>query len=504
MVSAREMADIGLGDLGVDDVDIRIELLDEKRRRFLTYTPYAPQLRFHGSAALERVLSGANQSGKSFACAMETAYHLTGRYPDWWTGNRVEPRVNEVTGIAEINVVVIGTDNKTVRDVLQKNIIGSVAGGFDDGVLHGSYIKKKTAISGGISQLVDNIQIDHISGCVCRLYFRSYEQGRSNLQAITVDAIYCDEEPPESVIGELKARLTATGGFMYMAFTPLSGMTALVQEFWRNDNADKFLVCMSMYESGHMDAARLRAAEARYANLGESERKARMFGIPSIGTGMVFPIESSELYGELPDVVPSNWLYINGLDFGRGEHPTAVVFGCYNPGQDMLYLYDCFETVNTSISENASKIRARGKWIPTAYPHDLLRVTGGDAPSGKLGSPDRKSVGYKYKEWYEDEGVTMTPEFAKTAEGSTRVEVGLTSLRQRMANGKLRVSKTMEEWFNQKDIYRYGEDNKPVKKKDHLMDCSRYLEIMLRYGISRLDSNNENEGVVLDDTDIFS
>ncbi|MCK4705088.1 MAG: terminase family protein, partial [Gammaproteobacteria bacterium] len=268
---------------------LKEELADEMRRRFLTYEPYPPQLAFHNSTALERVMSGANQSGKSFAGAMEMAFHLTGIYPDWFKGRRLKPRYNNVTGRYELSFWVVGTDNKTVRDVLQKNIVGDMRDGFRGGVLHPDYIIQESMVrSRGVQDLIDTIKIRHESGCDCRLQFRSYEQGRSNLQSATIDLVYCDEEPPEDIIGELRARLTATGGFMFMAFTPLSGMTALVQEFWNSeDQNEKFLVCMSIYESGHMSEEKLKAVEIRYAGLSHAMRQARMYGIPTMGSGMV-------------------------------------------------------------------------------------------------------------------------------------------------------------------------------------------------------------------------
>jgi hypothetical protein len=38
----------------------------------------------------ERLLMAANQVGKTLAGAAEAAFHLTGRYPDWWEGRRWE------------------------------------------------------------------------------------------------------------------------------------------------------------------------------------------------------------------------------------------------------------------------------------------------------------------------------------------------------------------------------------------------------------------------------
>lgn len=496
-MKASELAQIGLGKGDVNKV--RKEVNDEMRRRFLHYRPYGPQLRFHNSKALERVMSGANQSGKTYAGSMETAFHLTGNYPDWWEGNRLEPVYDPNTDSYELNVWVVGTDNRTVRDNLMADIIGTREDKFTSGCLHPSYIEVDSRVMvAGTGGMVDNISIKHKSGCNAKLYFRSYAQGREYLQSASIHAVYCDEEPPEDIIGELKARLTATGGFMYMAFTPLSGMTRLVQEFWRGDDPNKMLVCMSIYESGHMTKEKLRMMESRYAALSESERKARMYGIPSIGTGMIYPIEDRDIYGEPPTPIPDHWKYLNGMDFGRGDHPNAVVFGVYDPTNDVIYLYDEEETVQKSVAENASLIRRRGSWVPVAWPHDLLKDTGVGAKNGSV------SEGTRYKDHYVAEGITMCGVHAQTSDKSTRVEVGIIEVRRRLSDGRLKVSRRLSKWFDQKAIYRYGDDNKPIKKDDHLMDATRYLVIMIRYAITKLDILSDNNGEVEDGTDIWS
>ena len=40
----------------------------------------------------------ANQVGKTLAGAAEAAFHLTGRYPDWWQGKRWERPVKGWAG----------------------------------------------------------------------------------------------------------------------------------------------------------------------------------------------------------------------------------------------------------------------------------------------------------------------------------------------------------------------------------------------------------------------
>ena len=88
--------------------ELMLAVKDEERRRFLHYTPYTKQMEFRSSHAVERILSGANQSGKSLSGCMETCFHLTGEYPEWWTGHVVKPRKNATNGQMEINAWVVG------------------------------------------------------------------------------------------------------------------------------------------------------------------------------------------------------------------------------------------------------------------------------------------------------------------------------------------------------------------------------------------------------------
>ncbi len=480
--------------------DVLHELLkrvkDEERRRFLHYKPYSKQKEFHDSHAVERILSGANQSGKSLSGCMETCFHLTGNYPEWWTGHVVDPRVNAGNGDFEINVWVVGTDSKTVRDSLQSKIIGTEAKKYTDGVIHPDYIDIEGAIkSRGVPGLIDTVYITHKSGIKSKLQFRSYEQGRENLQAATIDAVYCDEEPPAEVIGELRARIGATGGFMYMAFTPLKGMTPLVQEFWTKDNEDKCLVCMNIYEASHYTPEKIKRIESLYSGLSESERKARMMGVPTMGSGLVYPVDDEELKWDYDGALPVHWRRLYAIDFGRGEHPFACTWGALDPVTDVLYLYDAIKVKGKTAAELCSMIRGKGDWIRGTYPHDFNRDSG---------------VGGKYKEIYIREGLNLTGVHAQDKDGSNKVENGIIELRQRMIDGKFKVARHLSDWFSEKQTYRYGDDGKPIKEKDDLMDSTRYLTIMLRYAISEEESIFERIGSIsgrsnqcLDNTPVY-
>jgi phage terminase large subunit-like protein len=153
-------------------------LTAEKQRRqtenrLAYYKPYPKQLSFHtaGATVRERLLMAANQSGKSFAGGMEAAMHATGIYPNWWKGRRFEgPTIGWVCG----------QTNEQVRDVAQRVLVGR-PGSLGTGALPKESILEP--VSGrGISDLLDNVRVQHVSGGVSTIGFKSYISGRERFQ----------------------------------------------------------------------------------------------------------------------------------------------------------------------------------------------------------------------------------------------------------------------------------------------------------------------------------
>lgn len=466
--------------VGVTRADIEKEL----RSRFALYEAYPKQKAYHNSHAIGKIISGGNQCGKTLAGTHEVAFHATGIYPTWFSGWKLPSRLDAVSGRQICTIIVAATDSKTLRDSVMKKVIGTEMADYSDGLIarkymiEGSFVKSR-GVSGG---LLDSVQVRRADGSICTIYFRSYEQGRENLQSITADYVYCDEEPPQDVYSEMMARLAATGGHFAMAFTPLKGMTPIVQEYWNSEDKDKELFCMSIYEVDHIakHPEKIAQIKSMYAGLSEAEREARMMGIPAMGSGVVYPVDDSILMCE-PFEVPKGWKRIAGLDFGRGEHPIACVWLAFDP-EGCCYLYDCFKLTRVGDLEVANQILSRGRWIPVSWPHDFVRSSGVSTIGGL-----EKTEGWKYKEIYEKYGIIFTDTNAKTEEGSVRVEAGIVEVRQAMIEGKFRVFSHLSEWFKEKATYLYKEDGSVTKERDDLLDATRYAYIMRRYAVSKTD-----------------
>src|SRR4051794_23295117 len=75
----------------------RLRTLEQQARarrenKLLSFRPYERQQLFveFGATKRERLMLAGNQCGKSEIGAFEAACHLTGMYPQWWTGKRFD------------------------------------------------------------------------------------------------------------------------------------------------------------------------------------------------------------------------------------------------------------------------------------------------------------------------------------------------------------------------------------------------------------------------------
>lgn len=458
-------------DATLEEVSPRVALamaLEERSRRkrenrIVGYEPYAKQRAFHRSGAddgvRERLLMAGNQLGKTVAGSFEAAMHLTGLYPDWWDGVRFE---SPTTGWAA------STTQQGTRDTVQRLLLGKPGEWGTGAIPKASIIECKRA-SGGVPDCVDTVTIRHASGGVSRVTFKTYDQGRERWQGETLNFVWFDEEPPATIYTEGLTRTNATGGVAWMTFTPLMGMSDVVRRFLIEKAPGTSVTKMTIEDAGHYTPEQRKAIIAAYP---AHEREARAMGIPTLGSGRIFPVPE-ELIRENPVTLPNHWPRIASMDFGW-DHPTAAVWMAWDRDTDTVHLYDAYRVKEATPVIHSATIRAKGAWIPVAWPHDGLQH---DKGSGEALAQQYRSL-----------GVAMLPEKAthppakgeKEGTGGNGVEAGLMDMLDRMQTGRLKVAKHLEDWWEEFRLY-HREDGKVVKKGDDLMSATRYGLMMLRH-----------------------
>jgi len=181
-----------------------------------------------GADYRERCFMAANRIGKTEgAGGYETTLHLTGRYPEWWTGKRFT---------RPVQFWAAGKTNETTRDIVQRKLFGKISYASGRKGFAGSGLVPLEDIGGvtwkqGVSDLADTIQIKHQSGGWSQLGLKSYQQGRGSFEGTEQDGIWLDEEPPMDIYGECLIRTATTKGIIYTTFTPLEGMSEMAMSF---------------------------------------------------------------------------------------------------------------------------------------------------------------------------------------------------------------------------------------------------------------------------------
>lgn len=427
--------------------------------RLAQYAPYPKQIEFHeaGKTKRERLLMAANQVGKTIAGGGEAAIHLTGRYPKDWNGHRFPRPIKMWAG---------GVTNLTTRDVVQAKLVGAPQRQeeWGTGFIPRDAIVGKPTRSLGIPDGIDTIQVRHVTGAVSHLAFKSYEQGREKWQADTLDALWFDEEPPEDIYTEGKTRMNAVpDARAWITFTPLKGMSEVVKSFVLNQNhPDRAVITMTIDDAPHFSEEQKRIIIASYAPW---EIEARTKGVPSLGSGRIFPV-TEESIRWTATALPKFFKRIVGLDFGW-DHPTAAVWLTWDVDSDTLYVTDCYRVREQTPVIHAAAIKARGPKIPVAWPHDGLQHS--------------KDSGEQLAQQYRAQGVAMLPERAQFLDDrGNGVEAGLMDMLDRMQTGRFKVAAHLNDWWEEFRLY-HREDGKVVKEGDDLMSATRYAIMCLRF-----------------------
>lgn len=435
------------------------ELLEQRdllkaRNRLRTYKPYAKQRAFHeaGTAYRERLFMAGNQLGKTLAGAAEVAMHLTGQYPEDWTGLRFEHPIIAIAG---------SESGELTRDGVQRLLVGPPdrEDEWGTGFIPQASIVSRTRRQ-GVANALDSITVRHVSGGFSTLYFKSYDQGRSKWQANTVHFVWFDEEPPEDVYMEGITRTNATKGRVMVTFTPLKGMSAVVARYLLEENEDRTVVKMTIEDADHYSAEERAKIIASYP---EHEREARTKGIPTMGSGLIFPVLEEDIVVE-PFQLPAIWPRIGALDFGW-DHPTAAVELAWDRDADVIYLTKCYRKRQATPVFHAAALKPWGEFLPWAWPHD--------------GNNDT-AAGENLKSQYEAQGLNMLSERATFEDGTNSVEAGLMEMLDRMQTGRWKVFSTCHDWLEERRIY-HRKDGKVVKERDDTISASRYGMMMLRY-----------------------
>lgn len=424
-------------------------------KRLFQYKPYSKQLEFHTAGAVyrERLFMAGNQLGKTLAGAAEWAMHLTGEYPEWWDGYRYSGPI----------ILLAGSESyELTRDGVQRLLVGPPEQETEWGT---GYIPQASIVSTdrrqGVSNALENIAVKHVSGGTSVCQFKAYEQGRGKWQAATVHGVWFDEEPPEDVYFEGLTRTNVTRGRVTLTFTPLKGMSTVVARYLMEKDPNRNVTTMTIDDAEHYTPEQRAEIIASYP---PHEKEARTKGVPSLGSGRIFPVSEEDIVCE-PFDIPKSWVQIGGLDFGW-DHPFGAVKCAWDRDADVFYVCSDYRQRESTPIIHAAALKPWGAWLPWAWPHDGLQHD--------------KGSGEQLAKQYKDNGLSLLPENATFADGTNGVEAGISEMLQRMQTGRWKVWRTCGAWLEEFRLY-HRKDGKIVKERDDVLSASRYALMMKRF-----------------------
>lgn len=214
-----------------------------------TYKPQKKQKLFHLAMQKIRAIFGGNQSGKTYAGAMEASMYFTGEYPDWYPA---ELRFKGPTR----GRILVKDFPKGVAEVLEPALIRSIPQRCIKQIRRNSqgYITKIVGMSGSTIDIV------------------THDMDTQSLEGWQGHWLWCDEPPPRDKWIASMRGLIRLSGRAFITCTPL-------EEPWLYDevcvNPECFVEYIDIYDNEYLKPEEI----AKFAAmLNEDEKEARLHG----------------------------------------------------------------------------------------------------------------------------------------------------------------------------------------------------------------------------------
>lgn len=407
----------------------------------------------------ERLVLAANRSGKTMSAAYEFSLHVTGDYPDDWIGIEV---------LHDGVYWALGVDNGQVRDVLMKELFGVLdaeTGSFTGGWIHPDEVK--SVIRSQTPGLAKEVVVHHKFGGFSHVSFKTYTQSATGQKSLpfagaSVDGCLVDEQPPDSITGQLKTRTMTgrrgKGGFLLYSMTPELGETELVRRFMGDPAAHQYLVGPIAWTQCPHLTPEIQAEMLSSIPLHERDMRSR--GIPMFGSGRIFATPEEDIVCKPFNLSDRPWIKcVRSMDLGIG-HPTAISWMCYDPEEGITYLVRTHRQADKEAAVHASTANSLWPNAPVVFPPD---IDGREKGSGKT-----------VREWYALGGLTNSVDF-ENPDGSHYVEPGIMALIEGESNGTFKVFEgRCDHYLEERRSYHRDERGAIVKERDDTIDSVRY------------------------------
>jgi len=459
---------------------LSLSIADDMQYNQLKYfRPFEHQKRFFKTTTDRRGILAANRIGKTVSTCYETAYHLTGQYPEWWEGRRFDK---------PITAMVAGESWGQVALVLQAELLGTndvkIKEQLGTGAIPRDCIRFDTMRGDGANCM--GVEIRHKSGANSYLLFANYTQEVRQMQGFKLNLAVFDEQPPDDFFSEIVTRTATTQGMVLCSFTPLKGLNGLVSKFWnREDGYDFIRVAwddVPEYDPWGEPFLLRSTREQLERDYLPHEREARIAGKPIMGQGAVFQLNSWPTYKlgdykfkEMPGVHR-----VIALDLGLVNDKTVISLMYWHPEEQRAWLH--------------TQIRVQGidEANPLNYINHLLRPEVFGTPivlPADASTPGRYTMSStSIRELFEQYGLNvwhkpiMNPPDLQGRQTNHK-SYGVNVMRQMLEAGSLEVNENCQDFLREAQNY-YVDPQGRFSDPDDCIDSARYALIACLQGIA--------------------
>lgn len=404
------------------------------------------QVAFHMSNANGRQFLGGNRSGKTVAGINETIMWLLGKHPFL---ELPEPPIFGRIVTVDFKNGAHGIIIPQLRQWLPASALinGSWEDSFNNNLM--------------MLTLANGSQVE----------IRSYEQELEKFAGVPRHFTYFDEEPPQDIFKECKARLTDYNGRWWMAMTPVEGMTWTYDEIYEKRHTPLIdVIEVDQNDNPHISEQGRKNLQEGYDDV---ETAIRARGRYVAVSGLCLPHYDPDIH-IIPSVIPPpNFTHYRSLDHGF-NNPTAVYWHAVDPKDGTVITYREHYKSEWTIEQHAAFLREDEA--------ELRKI--GIIPFLSVADPairQRSAVtGLSTQIEYAQHGINW-------ALGNNEVKAGIDKM-----NNYLRLRK----WFITEDCpnlqreirkYRWSQyatgklrdknnrKEEPMKKDDHGLDSTRYM-----------------------------
>jgi len=427
-----------------------------------------------------------HNSGKSHAGAHKMAWDLTGVYPDWYRGKRT---------IRGIDAWALGDTNENTRDNCQKKLFGANPDrpGWTDrpgetALIASRYIIGKPTRRSGVQGAFDTVRVKHIpSDTISTVTFKSHSFDLQALASWTGDFVWLDEEPPRrEVIDELLMRIIRRKGQLMITFTPLLGMTEVVKFLLTAPEDIVARDFLGWDQARHLGEDEKNKVRMLYASQ-PGVLKARMEGRPTANSGLIFPFNRKDIWFDRSKIVMrDHWPTLGGMDVGW-RHPTGAIAMAKDPRTGIKYLYASYRKAETHYKEHHDSLL---QWGNLKFMIDPSSTQVDKATGNKILEEYWKLAHGRH--WADIDEIDR-----KYVRANNSFAPGMNSMFLDFVSGRLKVASDLDDWWDEYEGYAWNnEGTGPVKKRDDLMDPTRYANISFDEFARSLDMTPTWESVV--------